>query len=57
MFAQNIGIAFQWLVFLGTAFVAILASILMVTRKNPIHSALFLILTCFWTLRMNCTSL
>ncbi|NIO04469.1 MAG: NADH-quinone oxidoreductase subunit J, partial [Proteobacteria bacterium] len=36
---------FQWLVFLGTAFVAILASILMVTRKNPIHSALLLILT------------
>ena len=44
MFAQNISIAFQWLVFLGTGFVAILASILMVTRKNPIHSALFLIL-------------
>jgi len=45
MFAQNISIAFEWLVFLGTAFVAIFASILMVTRKNPIHSALFLILT------------
>jgi len=45
MFAQNISIIFQWLVFLGTAFVAILASILMVTRKNPIHSALLLILS------------
>jgi len=45
MFAQNISIIFQWLIFLGTAFVAILASILMVTRKNPIHSALLLILT------------
>jgi NADH-quinone oxidoreductase subunit J len=45
MFAQNISIVFQWLVFLGTAFVAILASILMITRKNPIHSALLLILT------------
>jgi NADH-quinone oxidoreductase subunit J len=45
MFAQNISIVFEWLVFLGTAFVAILAAILMVTRKNPIHAALFLILT------------
>lgn len=45
MFAGNISIAFQWLVFLGAGFVAILASILMVTRKNPIHSALFLVLT------------
>jgi len=45
MYAENISIAFQWLVFLGTAFVAILASVLMVTRRNPIHSALFLILT------------
>ncbi len=45
MFAQNISIIFQWLIFLGTAFVAVLASVLMVTRKNPIHSALLLILT------------
>ena len=49
MFAQNISIAFQWLIFLGTAFVAIVSSILMVTRKNPIHSALFLILTLLCT--------
>jgi NADH-quinone oxidoreductase subunit J len=45
MFAENISIIFQWLVFLGTAFVAILSSILMVTRKNPIHAALLLMLT------------
>lgn len=45
MFEQNISIAFQWLVFLGTACFVILTSILMVTRRNPIHSALFLALT------------
>jgi len=45
MFAENISLVFEWLVFLGTASVAIFASILMVTRKNPIHAALFLILT------------
>lgn len=45
MFAENISIIFQWLVFLGTAFAAILASILMVTRKNPIHAAVLLIFT------------
>ena len=42
--AQNIGIIFQWLVFLGMAFISIVASLLLVTRKNPIHSALFLVL-------------
>jgi NADH-quinone oxidoreductase subunit J len=42
--AQNIGIIFQWLVFLGMAFFSIVASLLLVTRKNPIHSALFLVL-------------
>jgi len=42
--AQNIGTIFQWLVFLGMAFVSIVASLLLVTRKNPIHSALFLVL-------------
>jgi NADH-quinone oxidoreductase subunit J len=45
MTEQNISVIFQWLVFLGTALVAIVASILMVTRRNPIHCALFLILT------------
>lgn len=45
MFGQNISTMFQWLIFLGTASFAVLASILMVTRRNPIHSALFLIFT------------
>jgi NADH-quinone oxidoreductase subunit J len=45
MFEQNISIIFQWLIFLGTASVAILGAVLMVTQRNPIHSALFLILT------------
>ena len=43
--AENIGTIFQWLIFLGMAFISILASFLVVTRKNPIHSALFLVLT------------
>jgi len=43
--AENIVTGFQWLVFLGTAFISILGSLLVVTRKNPIHSALFLVLT------------
>jgi NADH-quinone oxidoreductase subunit J len=45
MSSENVGIIFQWIVFLGTAFVAIVASVLMITRRNPIHSALLLILT------------
>ncbi len=43
--AENIATIFQWLIFLGAAFGSILASFLVVTRKNPIHSALFLVLT------------
>jgi NADH-quinone oxidoreductase subunit J len=43
--AENFGILFQWLIFLGMAFTSILASLLVVTRRNPIHSALFLVLT------------
>ena len=43
--AENIGTLFQWLVFLGMAFTSIIASLLLITRKNPIHSALLLILT------------
>ncbi len=43
--AENIVTGFQWLIFLGAAFVSIIASLLVVTRKNPIHSALFLVLT------------
>ena len=42
--AENIGILFQWLIFLGAAFTSIIASLLLITRKNPIHSALFLVL-------------
>jgi NADH-quinone oxidoreductase subunit J len=43
--AENVATIFQWLVFLGVAFTSILASLLVITRKNPIHSALFLVLT------------
>ena len=43
--AENVGNLFQWLIFLGVAFTSILASLLVITRKNPIHSALFLVLT------------
>ncbi|NWG02673.1 MAG: NADH-quinone oxidoreductase subunit J [Syntrophaceae bacterium] len=43
--AENIGTIFQWLIFLGMAFLSVLASFLVITRKNPIHSALFLVLT------------
>jgi NADH-quinone oxidoreductase subunit J len=43
--AENIVTIFQWLIFLGAAFVSIIASLLVITRKNPIHSALFLVLT------------
>jgi NADH-quinone oxidoreductase subunit J len=42
--AEYFGTMFQWLVFLGMAFISIIASLLMITRRNPIHSALFLIL-------------
>jgi len=43
--AENIAAIFQWLIFLGAAFASIIASLLVVTRRNPIHSALFLVLT------------
>src|SRR4030042_2104164 len=43
--AEPIGTLFQWLIFLGVAFTSILASLLLITRKNPIHSALLLVLT------------
>jgi NADH-quinone oxidoreductase subunit J len=45
MMAEPIGNMFQWMIFLGAAFVSIIASLLVITRKNPIHSALFLVLT------------
>ncbi|MDI7258620.1 MAG: NADH-quinone oxidoreductase subunit J [Thermodesulfobacteriota bacterium] len=43
--AENFGILFQWLIFMGAAFLSIIASLLVITRKNPIHSALFMVLT------------
>ena len=43
--AENFGILFQWLIFMGMAFVSIIASLMVITRKNPIHSALFMVLT------------
>ena len=43
--AENIATIFQWLIFLGMAFISVLASFLVITRQNPIHSALFLVLT------------
>ena len=43
--AENYGILFQWVIFLGVAFISIITSLLVITRKNPIHSALFLVLT------------
>ena len=42
-----IATAFSWLVFIGAGLVAIVASILMVTRRNPVHSALWLIVAFF----------
>src|SRR4030066_432957 len=42
--AENIGTIFQWLIFLGMAFTSLLASLLVITRKNPIPGALFLVL-------------
>src|SRR3990170_8507978 len=42
--AGNIGTIFEWLVFLGMAFTSLVASLLLITRKNPIHGALFLVL-------------
>ncbi len=43
--AENVVTIFQWLIFLGVAFTSIIASLLVISRKNPIHSALFLVLT------------
>src|SRR4030066_1094083 len=42
--SEPVGNIFQWLIFLGMAFISLVASLLLVTRKNPIHSALFLVL-------------
>ena len=42
-----IDVAFRWVVFSLSGLVAILASLMMVTRRNPIHSALWLIVAFF----------
>ncbi len=42
--AETVGVLFQWLIFLGVALTSVVASLLLITRKNPIHSALFLVL-------------
>jgi len=43
----GIGIGFKWFIFVVAALMAIGGSLVMVTRKNPIHSALWLIVTFF----------
>ena len=42
---ENVVNLFQWLIFLGVAFTSIITSLLVITRKNPIHSALCLVFT------------
>jgi len=39
--------AFSWIVFIVAGLVSIVASLLMVTRRNPVHSALWLIVAFF----------
>jgi len=43
--AENVVILFQWLVFLGIGLVCIFASIMVVSKKNPVHCALWMVLT------------
>ena len=43
--AESVVILFQWLVFLGIALVCIFASIMVVSNKNPVHCALWMVLT------------
>ena len=38
---------FAWLIFLGASLVAVFSAIMMVTRRSPIHSALWLVVTFF----------
>ncbi len=40
-------VSFKGIIFIASALVAVVASLLMVTRKNPIHSALWMIVTFF----------
>jgi len=41
------GNAVQWVVFVLTSLVAVGASLMVITRRNPIHSAMFLVLNFF----------
>lgn len=43
----GVGIGFKWFIFVAMALMATGSSLMMVTRKNPIHSALWLIVTFF----------
>jgi NADH-quinone oxidoreductase subunit J len=38
------GSVFYWIVFIGTAMTAIFAAVMVITRRSPIHSAMFLVL-------------
>ena len=42
-----IGVGFKWFIFIVMALMATGSSLMMVTRRNPIHSALWLIVTFF----------
>jgi NADH-quinone oxidoreductase subunit J len=42
-----IGTAFSWVIFIGAAAVSLFSALMMITRRNPIHSALWLIVTFF----------
>jgi NADH-quinone oxidoreductase subunit J len=45
MIAVSLG--FKWFIFIVMALLAIGSSLMMVTRRNPIHSALWLVVTFF----------
>jgi NADH-quinone oxidoreductase subunit J len=38
------GSVFYWIVFIGTALTAMFAAVMVITRRSPIHSAMFLVL-------------
>jgi NADH-quinone oxidoreductase subunit J len=38
------GSIFYWIIFAATALVAVFAAVMVITRRNPIHAAMFLIL-------------
>lgn len=44
---MDAAIAFKWFIFLSTALLTLFSSVMMVTRRNPIHSALWLIVAFF----------